>query len=84
MTHSFIVIFDTGINGHTSVAPIRGCSPLCLDISISSEAVLIELNAASITLSGGPIKVTTVRFIDFPESTSNKVTLSTILIDSQI
>ena len=33
----------TGMSGHTSVAPIRGCSPLCLLISISSPAFFIAL-----------------------------------------
>ncbi|MBI3593080.1 MAG: tyrosine-type recombinase/integrase [Nitrospirae bacterium] len=49
-----------GINGQTSVAPMRGCSPLCLLMSISSPAFFIALNAASITASGFPTKVTTV------------------------
>src|SRR5439155_1359353 len=32
----------TGMNGQTSVAPMRGCAPLCLRISINSDAFLIR------------------------------------------
>src|SRR5690348_17448636 len=41
---------------------MRGCSPVCLLMSISSAAFLIARKAASITNSGAPTKVTTVRF----------------------
>src|SRR5204862_501880 len=37
-THSSIVMPVTGTNGTTSVAPMRGCSPLCLVRSIRSVA----------------------------------------------
>ena len=36
---SSMVMFDNGISGSTSVAPNRGCSPVCVRISISSCAV---------------------------------------------
>ena len=82
--HSSVVTPVTGTNGQTSVAPIRGCDPLCLLISISSEAFFIELNAAFLTASGEPIKVTTVRFISKPGSTSSSFTPSTFSISSVI
>ncbi len=59
-THSSFVTLATGIIGHTSVAPILGCSPFCRDMSIRSDAVDIALNAASFTWSGSPAKVITV------------------------
>jgi hypothetical protein len=42
---------ETGIKGQTSVAPILGCAPLCFDISISSDALNIALNADDILIS---------------------------------
>ena len=74
----------TGINGQTSVAPIRGCSPLCLLISITSAAFFIAKYAASITALGSPTKVTTVLLVAFPGSTSNNFTPSTVSITSVI
>ena len=67
-----------GTKGHTSVAPKRGCSPLCLLISMSSEAFLINLKAASITCSGSPTKVITVRLVAAPGSMSRSFTPSTV------
>ena len=75
-----MLILAIGINGHTSVAPMRGCSPLCLLISINSPAFLIATKAASITACGVPTKVTTVRLVAFPGSTFNKRTPSTFSI----
>src|SRR6266496_3293222 len=74
----------TGMNGHTSVAPIRGCAPLCLRMSINSAAFLIARNAASTVASGSPTKVTTVRFVLAPGSTSSNETPSTDSIASVI
>ena len=74
---SSIVIFAMGISGQTSVAPMRGCSPLCLLMSINSPAFLMALKAASITLAGSPTMVTTVRLVALPGSTFNKRTPST-------
>ena len=59
-THSSLVALATGIIGQTSVAPILGCSPFCRDMSMSSDAVDIALNAASFTPEGSPAKVITV------------------------
>src|SRR2546421_42756 len=70
----------TGMNGQTSVAPIRGCAPLCLRMSINSAAFLIPRNAASTAASGFPTKVTTVRFVVAPGSTSSNETPSIDLI----
>ena len=74
----------TGMNGQTSVAPMRGCAPLCLRISINSVAFLIARNAASTAASGLPTNVTTVRFVLAPGSTSNSETPSTDAITSVI
>ena len=60
-THSRVVTLLIGTKGTTSVAPIRGCSPLCLVRSINSDAAFTALNAASSTASGSPTKVTTAR-----------------------
>ena len=76
--HSSMVTPATGTNGHTSVAPMRGCSPVCFDMSISSEAFLIKQNAASPTVSGGPTNVMTVRLVLLPGSTSNSLQPSTV------
>ena len=57
---------EIGIKGHTSVAPIRGCSPLCFCMLMSSDA-FINLKAALITDSGSPANVITVRFVAFPD-----------------
>src|SRR6266404_295224 len=74
----------TGMNGQTSVAPMRGCAPLCLRISMSSAAFFIPRQAASITASGLPTNVTTVRFVLAPGSTSSNETPSTDSIASVI
>ena len=65
-THSAMVTPETGTKGQTSVAPMRGWAPLCLDMSISSAAFLMAWKAASSTASGLPAKVTTVRLVSRP------------------
>src|SRR5262245_55344263 len=70
---SSIVAPSTGTNGQTSVAPIRGCSPRCLAMSMSDAAFLIARNDASSTASGGPIRVITVRLVAAPGSTSRSM-----------
>ena len=77
-TVSSIVRPEIGTRGQTSVAPIRGCSPECLRMSISSAAFRIARKAASTTASGGPAKVTTVRFVERPGSTSRSLAPSTV------
>ena len=72
-----MLIPEIGTRGQTSVAPIRGCSPLCLVMSINSPAFLIAKKAASITASGLPTNVTTVRLVAFPGSTFSSLTPST-------
>ena len=72
-----MVMLAIGISGQTSVAPIRGCSPLCLLISINSPAFFMARKAASITASGTPTKVTTVRLVALPGSTFSNRTPST-------
>src|SRR5437762_13307108 len=72
------------MNGQTSVAPILGCAPLCLRMLIISAVFLIARNAASTAASGFPTKVTTVRFVLAPGSTSSNETPSTDSIASVI
>ena len=72
--HSSRVMPATGISGSTSVAPIRGCAPWCRRMSMSSPAFFTALKAASTTASGGPTKVTTVRLVASPGSTSSSFT----------
>src|SRR5206468_11415521 len=74
----------TGINGQTSVPPLPGCAPLSLPMSINSVAILIARNAAATAASGSPTKVTTVRFVLAPGSTSSNDTPSTDSIASVI
>ena len=64
-----MVMPETGTNGQTSVAPIRGCSPVCRRMSMDSAAAAMARNAASTTASGAPAKVTTVRLVALPGST---------------
>src|SRR5580765_211518 len=59
--HSFIVLPSSGTKGTTSVAPMRGCSPVWTRRSILSFAFAIARNAASEHAAGGPTKVTTAR-----------------------
>ena len=66
------------------MAPIRGCSPLCLLMSMSLAAIEIARNAASMTRPGSPTKVTTVLFVALPGSTFNNRIPSTLSIESVI
>ncbi len=53
--------FLSGMNGTTSTAPIRGCTPCCSRMSITSSA-LSQAAAAPLSMSSGaPMKVNTVR-----------------------
>ena len=81
---SSIDILAIGTNGQTSVAPKRGCSPECLLMSISSDAFLINRNAASIAFSGSPTNVITVLLVAFPGSTSSSLTPSIVSTTSVI
>src|SRR5438477_5494105 len=72
------------MKGQTSVAPMRGCAPLCLRISMSSAAFSIARNAAFTAASGFPTNVTTVLFVLAPGSTSSSETPSTVSIASVI
>ena len=68
---------ETGTKGQTSVAPMRGCAPLCLLMSMSSAALRMARKAASATASGEPTKVKTVRLVAAPGSTSRRLAPST-------
>ena len=61
-----VLVIGAGISGSTSVAPMRGCAPLCLRMSISSAAFFTPAKAASTTASGEPTNVTTVRLVASP------------------
>ena len=74
LTQSSIVTPSRGTNGHTSVAPMRGCAPVCRRMSMTSAARLMARNAASATAAGEPTKVTTVRLVSAPGSTSSSRT----------
>src|SRR5882757_6726565 len=69
-----------GINGSTSVAPTRGCAPLCFVRSISSTALPVPRSAASATASGSPASVTTERLWSASISRSSTYTPGTLLI----
>ena len=58
---SAIVTPATGMNGITSTAPMRGCSPLCALRSISSADFLATRKHASTQASGEPTKESTQR-----------------------
>ena len=73
-THSSIVMPVTGTNGTTSVAPMRGCSPLCLVRSIRSVATRMAANAASTTAAGLPTNVNTERLCAVSLWTSSSCT----------
>ena len=60
-TQSSIVAPSSGTKGTTSVAPIRGCSPVWRVRSMRSRAVRMARNAASTAASGGATKVKTER-----------------------
>src|ERR1700730_3876401 len=51
----------SGTNGITSVAPIRGCTPVWRVMSMSSAALPAPRIAASVTASGLPANVITER-----------------------
>src|SRR5437660_1133050 len=69
-----------GINGSTSVAPTRGCAPVCFVRSINSMALPVHSNAASATASGSPARVTTERLWSASISRSSTYTPGTLLI----
>src|SRR6267154_6778391 len=73
-----------GINGSTSVAPTRGCAPLCFVRSISSTALPVPRSAASATASGSPASVTTERLWSASISRSSTYTPDTLLIAATI
>src|SRR6266446_4753983 len=73
-----------GMKGTTSVAPIRGCAPLCLVKSISSSALPTPSSAASATASGSPARVTTLRLWSASISRSSTYTPDTLLIAATI
>ena len=82
--HSSIVTPATGTKGTTSVAPIRGCSPLWWRMSMSCAALATATKAASATASGAPTMVTTVRLVLAPGSTSRSRAPATFSIVSVI
>src|SRR5215467_4741881 len=63
---------DIGTKGTTSVAPMRGCSPVWLLRSISPAAFFTPARAASTTTGGGATKVTTDRLWSGSDSRSSR------------
>ena len=76
-TQSSIVTPASGMNGQTSVAPMRGCSPSCAVRSMRSRAVAMPRNAASTASAGGATNVTTMRLWLGSDDTSSTETPST-------
>ncbi len=76
-TQSSMVTPETGTKGQTSVAPCRGCAPVCSRMSMSSAAFFMSPKADSSTASGSPAKVITVLLVAAPGSTSSIVVPST-------
>src|SRR5271155_1166328 len=76
-TQSSMLTPSTGMNGTTSVAPMRGCAPECLVRSISSAAFPTPRSAASATASGSPAMVTTLRLWSASLSRSSRYTPGT-------
>src|SRR2546430_8148080 len=64
-------------NGTTSVAPIRGCSPVCRERSMRSVATRMAANAASTLASGGATNVNTERLWAASAWTSSSLTPGT-------
>src|ERR1017187_4244302 len=62
------------MKGTTSVAPMRGCAPLCCVRSINSCALPTPRRAASATASGSPARVTTQRLWSASDSRSRIAT----------
>ena len=59
------------MNGTTSVAPMRGCSPVwCVEIDLLAAPSRMPANAASTACSTGATKVMTVRLCDWSDETS--------------
>src|ERR1700693_1434314 len=81
---SSIVDPSRGMKGTTSVAPMRGCSPVCLHRSIRSPATRMPAKAASTAVSTGATKVMTERLWDASEETSRTETPSTDAIAVRI
>src|SRR5439155_13123693 len=77
-TQSSIVASRTGTNGTTSVAPIRGCSPVCRERSIRSVATRMAARAASTLASGGATNVNTERLWAASAWTSSSRTPGTL------
>src|SRR5580658_6271858 len=76
-TQSSMLTPSTGMNGTTSVAPMRGCAPECLVRSISSAALPTPRSAAAATASGSPAMVTTLRLWSESLSRSRRYTPGT-------
>src|SRR6266516_1179293 len=76
-TQSSMVTSRSGTNGTTSVAPIRGCSPVWRERSIRSVATRMAASAASTLASGGATNVNTERLWAASAWTSSSLTPGT-------
>src|SRR6266699_2730988 len=74
-----MVTSRTGTNGTTSVAPIRGCSPVWRERSIRSVATRMAASAASTLASGGATNVNTERLRAASAWTSSSLTQGTLV-----
>ena len=81
---SSIDVPSSGMKGQTSVAPMRGCSPVWWFRSINSAALAIPANAALAALATGAAKVTTVRLCEGSLETSRMTVPSTAAIASRM
>src|SRR6266487_3427282 len=74
-----MVTSRSGTNGTTSVAPIRGCSPVWRERSIRSVATRMAASAASTLASGGATNVNTERLWAASAWTSSSLTPGTLV-----
>jgi hypothetical protein len=63
-TQSSIEVPARGTNGTTSTAPIRGCSPVCVSMSIASIAISTVASSAARTAAASPASVRTERLCE--------------------
>ena len=71
VTQSSIVAPSIGMNGTTSTAPSRGCSPVCVRRSISATAISKSARIACLSGAGSPASVMTDRLCDASDDRSS-------------
>src|SRR5215471_12471395 len=83
-TQSSTVAPRIGMNGTTSTAPIRGCSPLCRVRSIRGTAASKSASTPALTEAASPTKVRTLRLCEASDETSRSRAPGTERIESAI